>query len=153
MADPEFVIAEAIRTIERTLSRDEQRDALRTLAHDLDNQRGQVLNALAILDMEAARERFRCPCVRLNRDVGIWNMGDQVEARRNGLTFGLVSDCLSARKDCERCHGDGVPACLDHTDCLGDIGLGRACWAKANPIKRPIADATARDGTREHETP
>lgn len=53
------------------------------------------------------KHEYNCPCVRLNKDIDIFDMSDQEIANRNGFGCGWVSECLSARRDCPQCHGKG----------------------------------------------
>lgn len=59
--------------------------------------------------MAEAREKFTCPCVRLNSDLGIGTCAQQAEKHRVGLQLGYVADTLSALKDCPLCDGTGEP--------------------------------------------
>jgi hypothetical protein len=59
--------------------------------------------------MEQSKEDHSCTCVKLNRDIEIYDMGEQERRGRRGLGFGMVSDTLSCRKDCTTCKGTGIP--------------------------------------------
>lgn len=62
------------------------------------------------LEMEQKREDFPCTCVKLNKDVEIYDMNEQSRRGRNPLSCGgFVADTLSAREDCGVCLGTGVP--------------------------------------------
>jgi len=83
----------------------------------INNERHGLLVRLDALvaernELEFARDRMKytCPCVRLNSDMGIHDMGDQERRGRYGLRAGgLVSNCLSAQLACPNCHGSGMP--------------------------------------------
>ncbi len=63
---------------------------------------------LTKLELENNKEHFNCPCVQLNKDIGIYSSGDQVRAGRCACAFGgLVADTLSAEKNCPMCKGWG----------------------------------------------
>jgi hypothetical protein len=61
------------------------------------------------LRQKIAHLEHTCACVVLNSDVGVWDIAGQQVARRNSLGVGLVSETLSASKDCLRCGGTGIP--------------------------------------------
>ena len=82
-------------------------DQLRARIQKLDEESAQLKVELQAERMREARARFSCTCVRLNMDIGIYNMIDQEKARRDGL--GLVSETLSADRACRICCGKGVP--------------------------------------------
>ncbi len=55
-------------------------------------------------------ERFTCPCVRLNRDLGIHDRALLVAQKRSMFGSGrFVADCLSADWECSICGGTGEP--------------------------------------------
>lgn len=60
-------------------------------------------------ELAEAREKYTCECVKLNSDIGVYNMQRQEERMRVGLKLGLVSMSLSAWKPCPHCGGTGVP--------------------------------------------
>ncbi len=67
------------------------------------------------LDLEQRKEEHPCACVKLNKDVEIFDMQEQERRGRNPLgAGGFVADTLSARKDCTTCKGTGVPE-VHHT--------------------------------------
>lgn len=61
------------------------------------------------LMMLGKREEYSCSCVRLNSEIGIFDMIEQEESNRNGIGCGLVSETLSALKCCPNCSGTGKP--------------------------------------------
>jgi hypothetical protein len=50
---------------------------------------------------------YDCSCVRLGRDIAIYDMAGLGKANRRGLGAGLVSNTPSAANDCSHCHGFG----------------------------------------------
>lgn len=65
---------------------------------------------IAELRLAEERDEHPCSCVKLNRDVEIYDMGEQARRGREPLSCGgFVADTLSARKDCEYCQGTGKP--------------------------------------------
>lgn len=61
-------------------------------------------------DRHAAELATHCECVRLNRTIGIYHLGDQSRAARNGLGAGPVADTYSAAWSCTKCKGSGRKA-------------------------------------------
>ena len=59
------------------------------------------------LNLEDEKEDYPCSCVRLNRDIEIYDMQEQTRRGRNPLGLGMVSECLSARVECPTCKGTG----------------------------------------------
>lgn len=67
------------------------------------------------LDLEVSREDHPCSCVKLNKDIEIYDTMEQERRGRVGLSLGgWVSETLSARKDCEYCKGKGIPTKHTH---------------------------------------
>jgi chorismate mutase len=75
----------------------------------LDSRRYFLLEEREGLEKAEAKEKYNCPCVRLNGDMGIHDMIQQESFNRRGLQFGTVSRTLSCEKDCLRCKGKGIP--------------------------------------------
>jgi len=48
-----------------------------------------------------------CRCVRLNKDIDIYNHSQQVNKNRVGLELGIPGEIYSADKYCIYCHGTG----------------------------------------------
>lgn len=66
---------------------------------------------IAELRLAEERDEHPCSCVKLNRDVEIYDMGEQERRGRVPLSVGgFVADTLTARKDCQECGGTGKPA-------------------------------------------
>jgi len=83
---------------------------LRAQADKLRKQSDELYTEIAKLDLEQRREDHPCACVKLNRDVEIYDMGEQERRGRNPLSCGgFVADTLTARKDCTVCKGTGIP--------------------------------------------
>jgi hypothetical protein len=62
------------------------------------------------LRLEQEREEYSCICVKLNRDIEVYDMQEQMRRNRNPLSCGgFVADTLTARNDCDICKGTGVP--------------------------------------------
>ena len=80
----------------------EERDGL--------NKRVYALNeSIKELQLLEDKEQHSCSCVKLNRDIEIYDMQEQERRGRNPLGLGLVSETLTARKDCPTCKGTGKP--------------------------------------------
>ena len=60
-------------------------------------------------ELKEAKAKFNCPCVKLNHEIGIGNINEQIAACRVGLTIGWVAHTLSAHKKCPLCLGTGIP--------------------------------------------
>lgn len=94
------------------MSRDrkERLQRLRFERDELQDKANAIGREIAKLDLEERKEAHPCPCVRLNRDIEIFDMQEQSRRGRNPLSAGgFVADCLTARKDCQTCNGTGVP--------------------------------------------
>lgn len=61
------------------------------------------------LKLEICREEHPCECVKLNRDIEIYDMTELIHRNRECFGLGFVAELLSARKDCQLCHGSGIP--------------------------------------------
>lgn len=61
------------------------------------------------LELEQNREDHPCQCVKLNKDIEVFDMQEQERRGRVPLGLGFVADCLTAIKDCHVCNGTGVP--------------------------------------------
>lgn len=89
---------------------------LRAQADKLRKQSDKLYAEIAKLDLEQRKEDHPCACVKLNRDVEIYDMGEQERRGRNPLSLGgFVADTLTARKDCTVCMGTGKPVSIHHT--------------------------------------
>ncbi len=91
-------------------------EELRAKRRDLQNQVAELLGEVGELDQklkpleqEESRAEHPCSCVRLNREIGVDNMGSAEENRRRTFGLGLVVELLSADRDCLECAGTGVP--------------------------------------------
>jgi hypothetical protein len=93
-------------------AREQRIHALRREAWEL-QQRADVLHREARdLSLEQDREDYPCACVRLNRDIGVFDMTRQMRDGRVPLgahAGAFVSETLTARRDCEACGGEGKP--------------------------------------------
>lgn len=74
----------------------------------LDGKRYELLEEKEELERAEAKEKYNCPCVSLNGDIGIHDMMQQEAANRRGLQLGTVSMTLSCNKDCLICRGKGI---------------------------------------------
>jgi hypothetical protein len=98
-----------------------RRDRIRQLRDQvsvLDKQRNEKLTEIHKLELEQRKEEHPCSCVKLNRDVEIYDMQEQERRGRNPLSVGgFVADTLTALKGCRECKGTGkpIPAPLYHT--------------------------------------
>jgi hypothetical protein len=85
---------------------------------EIDNESRQLRKKLDALHEERSKlrlaqekEEHPCECVRLNKDVEIFDMVEQERRGRHPLSCGgMVADTLTARKDCQECGGTGKPA-------------------------------------------
>jgi hypothetical protein len=75
----------------------------------LDKERFALLKEKNDLLLARSKTQHSCSCVRLNRDINITNIGDQIRANRRGLGLGLVAETLSADCGCPFCKGTGIP--------------------------------------------
>lgn len=67
----------------------------------------RVDSEIAVLQLAEDKEHYTCSCVKVNKEIGVFDSVDQVRANRSGLTTGYVSESLSAKKDCQLCNGFG----------------------------------------------
>jgi hypothetical protein len=86
---------------------------LRAEVNQLDGVRSALLTEIKKLNLEQNKEEHPCSCVKLNGDIEIYDMQEQERRGRNPLGLGCVSECLTARKDCQVCRGTGVPIIPD----------------------------------------
>ncbi len=91
------------------MDRKEQMNLLRAESRSLQTRRDLIHKMLDKLELEQAWEDHPCTCVKLNGDIGIYDMMEQERRNRRGLGFGFVSHCLSAIKNCPKCEGKGIP--------------------------------------------
>ena len=92
------------------MNKDELEKELRqflTMADHLRSELHLVQKKCGELSLAIDRLRFNCPCVRLNREIGIFDSGYQFDLGRVGLSMGVVGDTFSAEKYCPICHGTG----------------------------------------------
>jgi hypothetical protein len=75
---------------------------------ELIEQTRAVSIELKALELEESRSVHDCECVRLNRDLGIWNLALQESLGRVPLGLGVVSETLSALRGCPSCYGTGI---------------------------------------------
>lgn len=88
---------------------------LRSKADKLRKELDELHTEINKLDLEQRKEDHPCTCVKLNRDVEIYDMQEQERRGRNPLSCGgFVADTLTARKDCTVCNGTGVPGKKGH---------------------------------------
>lgn len=78
-----------------------------TMADSLRCELHRVQKRCGELSLAINRLRFNCPCVRLNREIRIFDSGNQFDLGRVGLSMGIVGDTFSAEKRCPICHGTG----------------------------------------------
>jgi len=74
------------------------------------SKRAELDAAIALrrsIEHSLSEKRFNCSCVGANWKLGIYTSGDQEQRGRVGLSFGLVSETLSALKNCPNCDGTG----------------------------------------------
>lgn len=86
-----------------------ERASLRLQMQGLQDQLSALNTQYKQVGDQIDRINFPCTCVRLNRDLGIYDNVGLVNARRNDLDIGLIAEQLSADLDCPLCHGTGVP--------------------------------------------
>lgn len=79
------------------------------------------------LEREQFKEDHPCPCVRLNVDIEIYDMGEQARRNRVALELGTVCDTHSARKDCKQCGGTGKP--IPEHNHMGEMFMPDTCPA------------------------
>lgn len=84
-------------------------DELRKERAQLNLKVEKLTSEIAQLDLQERREEYPCVCVKLNRDIEVYDMQEQERRGRNPLGLGLVSECLTARKSCDYCNGTGKP--------------------------------------------
>jgi hypothetical protein len=75
----------------------------------INTQIKSIEDDIKVVDMAINHLKHPCPCVRLNEDIGVFDMIQQDKANRNPFGLGYVAACLSADKNCPICHGTGVP--------------------------------------------
>jgi hypothetical protein len=85
------------------------RNELRSQAEQLDRQLSSVRKQIGEVSRAIDWATYTCSCVRLNKDLNIWNTFLQEDHGRKGLTTGVVEETLSADKNCPICHGLGIP--------------------------------------------
>jgi hypothetical protein len=62
------------------------------------------------LRLEQDKEDHPCTCVKLNKDIEIYDMMEQELRGREPLSLGsFVCDLLTALKNCPVCRGTGIP--------------------------------------------
>ncbi len=86
-----------------------KRRGLQSRVAELLGEVGKIDQKLKPLEQEESRAEHPCSCVRLNREIGVDNMGSAEENRRRTFGLGLVVELLSADRDCPKCAGTGVP--------------------------------------------
>jgi len=91
------------------MDRKERINELKEESHKLLLQRDKVHDELSKLERDLSFENHPCTCVKLNRDIEIYNMGEQERRKRRGIGFGLVAETLSALMFCPECEGTGIP--------------------------------------------
>jgi hypothetical protein len=74
----------------------------------LGRKQTELLNERRTLLLDQALRLHSCDCVRVNQDLGVYDTGTQERLGRAPLGIGLVSEILSADKDCQVCKGTGV---------------------------------------------
>jgi hypothetical protein len=91
-------------------SRKNRLNEIRTEIRTLQTKIDILAEERTTLDLAQHRDDFPCSCVKLNRDVEIFDMHEQSRRKRNPLSCGgFVADILSARQDCDTCLGTGIP--------------------------------------------
>lgn len=80
----------------------EERSTLMSRVDIIDKERRRLL-------MTQSRQDHSCKCVRLNSEIGVFNMSDTEARRRATFGAGFVQELLSADRDCLSCDGTGVP--------------------------------------------
>ena len=91
------------------MKRQEELAALRAKVNGWEEKSRAARKRIAALELEADRKKYNCNCVKLNRDIGIHDMGELCAAGRDGVpgSAGLVSSSLSLLANCPHCHGTG----------------------------------------------
>lgn len=59
--------------------------------------------------LEESRKDHQCSCVRLNKDIEVFDMGDVEKRKRRTFGIGPVAELISADEDCALCGGSGKP--------------------------------------------
>lgn len=110
-----------------TAERKERIDTIRVIIRRLQAEVSELSSELHNLELEQKREEHPCSCVKLNKDVEIYDMQEQVRRGRNPLSVGgFVADTLTARKDCDSCQGTGKPTKHNH---FGEVFMPDTCGA------------------------
>lgn len=86
-----------------------QRRELRDQVDKLHKQTYLLQDEIEAISLKISWATYTCSCVRLNRDLGIWNMSLQEAHGRKALGFGSVENTLSADRNCPICLGKGIP--------------------------------------------
>jgi hypothetical protein len=83
--------------------------ALESKRRELSQEIGRIDAKIYELSLEEDRSEFTCGCVKLNRDIGVFDMNNQSELCRNRVGFCscIVSESLTADKFCPACNGTG----------------------------------------------
>jgi len=90
--------------------RQERLETIRVIIQRLQGEINELVAERKKLELEEAKQNHTCSCVKLNRDIEIYDMVEQERRGRRGLQLGgLVAETLSARKDCRTCGGTGKP--------------------------------------------
>jgi len=84
---------------------------------EIRSQREKLQSQINTLDKEYSelylaeeRDSYPCSCVKLNRDIEVFDMQEQSRRNRKPVSYHtFVADSLSARTDCETCEGTGIP--------------------------------------------
>jgi|SRR5271157_1667800 len=110
-----------------SISRKDRIQELRSEARTLQTQVDTLHKECNALELEQQKYDHPCTCVKLNRDVEIFDMGEQSRRGRTPLSMGgFVADCLSAREDCDTCKGTGIPTKCNH---FGEMFCPNTCPA------------------------
>lgn len=86
-----------------------QREQLFVERKELDLHRRDLNLLINNLQLRLNRAEYPCTCVQLNSVLSIYDASEQEQANRRGLTPGLISETLSADRNCTHCHGSGIP--------------------------------------------
>jgi hypothetical protein len=83
---------------------------LRAEADKLRKKSDELYGEIKLLSLEQSKEEHPCTCVKLNRDIEVFDMQEQERRGRVPLSMGgFVMDNLSAIKNCRECNGTGKP--------------------------------------------
>jgi len=103
---------------------------LRQQVDQLNKKKNELFDEIVRLDLEERKEEYSCLCVRLNRDIDVFDMAEQEHKHRNPLSVGgFVADTLSARKDCTTCQGTGKPKTQPQHNHFGEVFMPDTCPA------------------------